>query len=326
MPATERVLATLRKLIPVVVSIISQVSAEGAQQNRDLQNRGLQVIMDCLDNLLCNKKVLIVLDDLWEKDDTELSKLKNMLHVGKKGSMIDVIVTTREEEIARKVSTSKLYKLHPLKDDVCWEIIKRSSNCDQKEFEWIGLDIAKKCVGVPLAAQALGYMLQSKDISEWKNINDSDIWNETSDDRVLPSLRLSYQRMPQQLRICFSYCSIFSKGHNIVENDLLHQWSVLGFIETSKGKEYIKHLLGMSFLQVSKMPLVCYIITPRTLLLIFLLVFAYSMSRSAYSHLYYQLCTSCGKPLGKIIISPLVRFFILILGFLQPLERYQNYN
>jgi len=312
-------------LLKIGNSIISQVSAEGAQQSRDLQNRGLQVIMDCLDNLLCNKKVLIVLDDLWEKDDTELSKLKNMLHVGKKGSMIDVIVTTREEEIARKVSTSKLYKLHPLKDDVCWEIIKRSSNCNQKEFEWIGLDIAKKCVGVPLAAQALGYMLQSKDISEWKNINDSDIWNETSDDRVLPSLRLSYQRMPQQLRICFAYCAIFSKGHNIVENDLIHQWSVLGFIETSKGKEYIKHLLGMSFLQVSKMPLVCYIITPRTLLLLFLLVFAYSMSRSAYSHLYYQLCTSCGKPLGKIIISPLVRFFILILGFLQPLERYQNY-
>jgi hypothetical protein len=248
-------------LLKIGNSIISQVSAEGAQQHRD----SLQVIMECLDNLLCNKKVLIVLDDLWEKDDTELSKLKNMLHVGKKGSMIDVIVTTREEGIARKVSTSKLYKLQPLKDDVCWEIIKRSSKCNKKEYEWIGLDIAKKCGGVPLAAQALGYMLQSKDISEWKNINDSDIWNETSDDRVLPSLRLSYQRMPQQLRICFSYCALFSKGHNIVENDLIHQWSVLGFIETSKGKEYIKHLLGMSFLQVSKMPSVCYNITPGTI-------------------------------------------------------------
>ncbi|CAD6253009.1 unnamed protein product [Miscanthus lutarioriparius] len=251
-------------LLKIGNSIISQLQREGAHQNRDLQNTDLQVIMDCLDNLLCNKKVLIVLDDLWETDDDELSKLKNMLRVGKKGSTIDVIVTTREEGIAKKVSTSKLqplkdvvcllYKLQPLKDVVCWEIIKRSSKCNQKEFEMIGLDIAKKCGGVPLAAQALGGMLQSKDLSEWTNINDSDIWNETSNHRVLPSLKLSYHRMPQQLRMCFSYCAIFSKGHSIVEHDLIHQWSVLGFIERKKGKEYIEQLLRMSFLEVSKIP------------------------------------------------------------------------
>jgi hypothetical protein len=40
-----------------------------------------------------------------------------MLHVGKKGSMIDVIVTTHNEDIARKVSSSEAYKLQPLKDD-----------------------------------------------------------------------------------------------------------------------------------------------------------------------------------------------------------------
>ena len=65
-----------------------------------------------------------VLDDLWEEDDTESRKLKSMLLVGKK---VDVILTTREEAIARKVSTSKPYKLQPLKNDTCWEIIKRSS-------------------------------------------------------------------------------------------------------------------------------------------------------------------------------------------------------
>jgi hypothetical protein len=149
-----------------------------------------------------------------------------------------------------------------LDDDTCWEIIKRNSKCDAKsnknELEHIGLDLTKKCGGVPLAAQALGCMLQSRDLSEWKKINNSDIWNETSKDSVLPSLKLSYQRMPQQLRICFSYCAIFSKGHNILEDDLIYQWSALDFIEPSKGKEYIKQLLGMSFLQVSKLPSVCY--------------------------------------------------------------------
>ena len=241
-------------------SIISQLPIEGGQQNWDT----LHVINQCLEkNLLCGKKVLIVLDDLWEEKDTELGKLRSMLHVGKKGSMIDVIVTTRKEDIARKVSTTEPYKLQPLKDDTCWEIIKRYSKFEQKHnqerLEQIGLDIAKKCGGVALAAQALGYMLQYKDMSGWVEINNSDIWNESSEDNggVLPSLKLSYERMPPQLRICFSYCAIFPKGHNITQDDLIHQWIALGFIEPSMGKEYIRQLLGMSFLQVSKLPKVC---------------------------------------------------------------------
>ncbi|XP_034607162.1 putative disease resistance protein RGA4 [Setaria viridis] len=237
-------------------SIISLIHIEGGQQNRDT----LEAINQCLDNLLSGKKVLIVLDDLWEEKDTELGKLRSMLHVGKKGTTIDVIVTTRNEDIARKVSTCTPYKLEPLNDYTCWEIIKRYSRFEvqhyQERLEKIGLDIAKKCGGVALAAQAIGYMLQSKDLSGWTEINNSDIWNESFEDNtgVLPSLKLSYERMQPQLRICFSYCAIFPKGHNIAEDDLIHQWIALGFIKPSKGKEYTRQLLGMSFLQVSKLP------------------------------------------------------------------------
>ncbi|XP_022685039.1 putative disease resistance protein RGA1 isoform X3 [Setaria italica] len=236
-------------------SIISLIPIEGGQQNRDT----LEAINQCLDNLLRGKKVLIVLDDLWEEKDTVLGKLRSMLQVGK-GTTIDVIVTTRKEDIARKVSTCTPYKLQPLNDYTCWEIIKRYSRFEdqhyQERLEKIGLDIAKKCGGVALAAQALGYMLQSKDLSGWTEINNSDIWNESFEDNggVLPSLKLSYERMQPQLRICFSYCAIFPKGHNIAKDDLIHQWISLGFIEPSMGKEYTRQLLGMSFLEVSKLP------------------------------------------------------------------------
>nr|TKW02639.1 hypothetical protein SEVIR_8G253300v2 [Setaria viridis] len=223
-------------------SIISLIPIEGGQQNRDT----LEAINQCLDNLLRGKKVLIVLDDLWEEKDIELEKLRSMLQVGKKGTTIDVIVTTRIEDIARKVSTCTPYKLQPLNDYTCWEIIKRYSRFEdqhyQERLEKIGLDIAKKCAGVALAAQVLGYMLQSKYLSGWTKINNSDTWNESFDNGgVLSSLKLSYERMQPQLRICFSYCAIFPKGHNISEDDLIHQWIALGFIkQPSKGKEYIR--------------------------------------------------------------------------------------
>ncbi|CAD6255401.1 unnamed protein product [Miscanthus lutarioriparius] len=207
-------------------SIISQLQPQG-HQNMCIQ----QVINQCLESLLCGKKVLVVLDDLWEERTAELDKLRTMLHI--KDSKVDAIVTTRKEDIARKVCTSEPYRLQTLEDDKCWEIIKRYSKfelkSDQEKMGQIGLDIARKCGGV---------MLRSiDDLSVWKEINNSDIWNGSSEDcDVLPSLKLSYERMPPQLRICFSYCAIFPKGHNIVEDDLVQQWIALDFTEQPKGK------------------------------------------------------------------------------------------
>ncbi|KAK3123468.1 hypothetical protein QOZ80_8AG0631410 [Eleusine coracana subsp. coracana] len=130
-----------------------------------------------------------------------------------------------------------------------------NDNQFKKYDKRIGFNIAKKCGGVPLAAQALGYMLRFKDLHEWTEINNSDIWNESSEDEtVLPSLKLSYECMPPSLRMCFSYCATFPKGHEIVKDDLIHKWTALDFIDPSKGVEYIKQLLGMSFLQHSKLP------------------------------------------------------------------------
>lgn len=212
--------------------------------------------------------------------------------MGKKGTTIDVIVTTRIEDIARKVSTCTPYKLQPLNDYTCWEIIKRYSRFEdqhyQERLEKIGLDIAKKCAGVALAAQVLGYMLQSKYLSGWTKINNSDTWNESFDNGgVLSSLKLSYERMQPQLRICFSYCAIFPKGHNISEDDLIHQWIALGFIkQPSKGKEYIRQLLGMSFLEVSKLPKVMlkYIQLPEHYSCLLIDLFAYWLFLPNTSH------------------------------------------
>ncbi|WVZ59887.1 hypothetical protein U9M48_009976 [Paspalum notatum var. saurae] len=95
------------------------------------------------------------------------------------------------------------------------------------------LEIAKKCKGVALAAQSIGYTLQFKDISMWPEVNNSDIWNVSSNNAVLPSLKLSYACMPPKLKLCFAYCAIFPKGHNIVQDYLIHQWIALDFIEPS---------------------------------------------------------------------------------------------
>ncbi|XP_051210631.1 uncharacterized protein [Lolium perenne] len=239
-------------------SIISQLSEKG----KESEYTGMEMIHKSLQNLLADKKILIVLDDLWEGEKFHLESLMDMLRVGKGGNVV-VIVTTRDEDIAKKISTIKPYKLAPLTDDICWSIIKQKSvfesRDDKEELEKIGKVIAMKCAGVALAAKSLGHMLQSMKFSEWKSIRDSDIWNvssfkDTSSSQVLASLKLSYSVMPSYLKLCFAYCAIFPKGHKIIKDDLIRQWVSLGFSTWQLGERYISQLLGFSFLEHSKSP------------------------------------------------------------------------
>ncbi|KAM3223506.1 hypothetical protein ACQJBY_057082 [Aegilops geniculata] len=238
-------------------SIISQV--EKGSQNLDTR----QLIDQRLKDLLRNKKTLIVLDDLWETDYFQLDQLKLMLNVSSK---MKVLVTTRSIDIARKICTVEPYMLDLMDNDMCWRIIKQNSGfesrADKVQVEPAGQKIAKKCGGLPLAARALGFLLSGKDLSDWEAMCNSYIWDEPfSDSTVLPSLKLSYNTLTPYLRLCFAYCGIFPKGHNISKDDLIQQWIALGFIEPSNkfspiqlGEKYVRQFLGMSFLQHSKFP------------------------------------------------------------------------
>ncbi|KAF2945655.1 hypothetical protein DAI22_02g232400 [Oryza sativa Japonica Group] len=246
-------------------SIISQIKG----QSDCLDD--LQSISNCLEEILDGKSCLIILDDLWENSCFQLGELTLMLSSFKAESRLRIVVTTRNEEVARKICTVAPYKLKPLSDDHCWTLFRQSailSSCtfqggDKNVLEEIGWEISKKCKGVPLAAQSLGFILRTKDVEEWKNVRDSDVWDGSSpEDVVLPSLKLSYYQMPPYLKICFSYCSTFPKGCEIYSDDLIQQWISLGFIQERPnkhislekiGEQYVSELLGMSFLQYSSL-------------------------------------------------------------------------
>nr|ACS49661.1 NBS-LRR disease resistance protein family-4 [Oryza ridleyi] len=248
-------------------SIISALSKE----EKKLTSR--QMIHTFLGEPLDDKKILIVLDDLWVIDDSELNELKSMLkHIGNGNTKVIVIVTTRDKEIADKFCTIEPYELPPLSDDMCWTIIKQKvefeGRTNKDQLELVGRAIALKCGGVALAAEALGHMLRSMTIHKWESVRDSDIWNEfNSEDKsnqhhkVISSLMLSYNSMPPYLKLCFAYCATFAKGHKIVKDDLIYQWISLGFVEPpgifsiwENGENYVNHLMGMSFLQYAKPP------------------------------------------------------------------------
>ncbi|CAL4998792.1 unnamed protein product [Urochloa decumbens] len=250
-------------------SIISQLS----EQESRLTTR--EMIKTFLEGLVSGKKILVVLDDLWESDPFELYDLKAMLNVGN-GSKVIVIVTTRDKDIANRICTVEPYELPLLDGEMCWNIIKqkvdlkaKAMTSDKDDLELVGREIALKCGGVALAAHALGYMLQSMSFDKWVSVRDSDIWSQSTwgdksnlHHTVIASLMLSYNHMSLYLKSCFAYCATFPKGHKIVKDDLIYNWISLGFIEPptsmftswQHGENYIGHLMEMSFLQYSKAP------------------------------------------------------------------------
>ncbi|KAM0884050.1 hypothetical protein ACQ4PT_031274 [Festuca glaucescens] len=139
--------------------IISQLSP-GSPIPDDLHS-----IHTRLRELFTGKRILIILDDLWERDPSRLQELKAMLKQGE-ASKVLVVVTTREKRIAKEIGTVDPFELPPLSDQMCWDILKVKSifetRQDKERLEPIGKEIAKKCGGVALAAQSLGHMLKSK--------------------------------------------------------------------------------------------------------------------------------------------------------------------
>nr|UBY07170.1 NBS-LRR disease resistance protein [Dasypyrum villosum] len=242
-------------------SIIFHVSGRGQEEiDHSSSDMEMEGIMKRLHELLDGKKVLLVLDDLWEEDPIQLQLLKSMLTF--LGDKMDVIVTTCNQAIARRICTVKPYRLNPLSDEACWEIIKKSICFEgrQEELEKIGREIASKCWGVPSIAREYACTIDSsRDAMTWKTTMQVNIWfiNYSLD---LSTFQLSYMRMPPDLRLCFAYyCEIFPSGHSIVKDDLVHHWIALHLIEPSEilsaaqiAENHITRLQDMSFLQTAE--------------------------------------------------------------------------
>uniref|UniRef100_J3L7N7 Uncharacterized protein n=1 Tax=Oryza brachyantha TaxID=4533 RepID=J3L7N7_ORYBR len=248
---------------------------KGANSNIDLSNCNMRFVQDNLKKELADRRYLIVLDDLWEENGDKLESLKAMLKLGGKGSKI--IATTRSERVVQTLCTGdlanqrKIYpvaepdrvKLNGLSPDDCWKLMKRRAFGPDDEpgaLEEIGLQIAEKCGGLPLVANALGQVMSEDTSTEaWEHIRDRKIVLDSvlHQRETLETLMLSYYYMKLEFKKCFTYLAAFPKGFVIDSDHLIQQWSALGYIqERNDGQSCIKYLLDMSFLEISKSSLI----------------------------------------------------------------------
>uniref|UniRef100_A0A803MMW3 Disease resistance RPP13-like protein 1 n=1 Tax=Chenopodium quinoa TaxID=63459 RepID=A0A803MMW3_CHEQI len=174
-----------------------------------------------LQEVLNNKKFLIVLDDIWRDEYDDWYKLQEPFQYGAEGSK--VIMTTRIESIAMMMVNNptqrNIIKLQSLSKDDCWLIFQQHARVDSDLTDLRDV-IMEKIDGLPLAAKALGGLLKSiADKNQHRKILESKVWGEKSS--VLPVLRLSYHHMPYHLKRVFAYCSVFPKDYVFKEVEVV---------------------------------------------------------------------------------------------------------
>ncbi|KAH9750262.1 putative disease resistance RPP13-like protein 1 [Citrus sinensis] len=196
---------------------------------QNVDNHDLNKLQVDLKKQLFGKKFLLVLDDVWNENYTDWVHLSLPFQAGAQGSKI--VVTTRNEEVAKIMSLDQAYELKSLSTEDCLSVFAQHSLgttdfSSHKSLEDIGKNIVIKCNGLPLAAKTLGGLLRGKrDRSDWEDVLSCKIWDlpeERCD--IIPALRVSYYYLSAPLKQCFAYCSLFPKDYEFEEEEIILLW------------------------------------------------------------------------------------------------------
>ncbi|XP_073101012.1 putative disease resistance RPP13-like protein 1 [Elaeis guineensis] len=239
-----------------VTKLTKDIIESITQQSCDLTL--LSTLQNTLEAKVKGKKVLLVLDDVWNEQRSLWESLRRPLVLG--AGTVRIIVTCRNDSVAEIMQTVHPYHPGYLSEDESWLLFKhyafdgRDSE-EQSQLTDAGKQIVEKCSGLPLAVKTIGSLLRyMTDENSWKDVLQSDLWEVDKNNETFAALRLSYTRMPAHLKPCFVYCSMFPKGYQFDKAVLVRLWMAQGYIAVRGrrrmeeiGREYFNDLQRRSF-------------------------------------------------------------------------------
>ncbi|KAL0335010.1 UNVERIFIED_CONTAM: putative late blight resistance proteinR1A-10 [Sesamum radiatum] len=233
----------LLSILRCVTNISNEIYEKSDEELREKVYRSLK-----------GKKYLIVLDDMW--DTKAWDDLKRTFPDDKNGSR--VMLTSRLRDVAvHACQDATPHRMRCLSVHESWELLSSKIFVDETcppELVTIGHQIACKCQGLPLAIVVVGGL---------------DVWEEVAQsvgslvlgeaDHCKNILALSYNHLPDHLKVCFLYMGIFPEDYEISVKKLIWLWVAEGFIRPSmiKGLEevaegYLEDLTARSLILVKR--------------------------------------------------------------------------
>nr|XP_023904254.1 putative disease resistance protein RGA3 [Quercus suber] len=174
---------------------LAQLKILESAKGKKPENLQMNTLINDLQKEIDGKRYLLVLDDVWSDDSQKWDSLKRLLLSGERGSKI--LVTTREEKVAKISKTIEPYFLRGLNEEESWSLFKQKAFEKGQEPEnlritEIGMEIVRKCKGIPPAIMTIGSLLYFKySEQEWLSFKNKDFSNVNKKETdILPTLEL----------------------------------------------------------------------------------------------------------------------------------------
>uniref|UniRef100_J3NAG5 Uncharacterized protein n=1 Tax=Oryza brachyantha TaxID=4533 RepID=J3NAG5_ORYBR len=221
------------------------------------------LLVPALVDAIRDKRFLLVLDDVWS-DRGWNGLLKAPFSHGAAGSR--VLLTTRHETVARGMqATHPFHHVDALCPEDAWSLLKKQVVLGQMEeleiddtLKDLGMEIADKCGGLPLAIKVIGGLLckKEKQRADWEKVLRDSIWSEPQmPDDLNYAIYLSYQDLHPCLKQCFLHYSLLPKNVEFFIDTVVSMWISEGFLhgETDDleqlGEECYKELIYRNLIE-----------------------------------------------------------------------------
>ncbi len=139
-------------------NILSEMATWGRALGTDeiLKAKSVEEAQNLLAGLLRNKRMLLIIDDVWKTEDAFPFK------VGGVGCA--TLITTRRDDIANALSpiADNIYRLKVLKDDDALELLRQLAPTVVKQHLNECLALVQGLEGLPLALQVAGRLLNTE--------------------------------------------------------------------------------------------------------------------------------------------------------------------
>ncbi|BFG30929.1 hypothetical protein CerSpe_172030 [Prunus speciosa] len=192
---------------------------------------------------LCNKKVLLILDDVDQSDQLEmLIREKDCFGLGSR-----IIITTRDERLLVEHGIEKVYKVMPLtQNEALYLFSRKAFKKDDLEEDY--LEMSKNFInyagGLPLALKTLGSFLYKRSRDEWKSALNK--LKQAPDRKIFQMLKISYDGLEEMQKKIFLDVACFHKFAD--KEEVIEILDSCGFVGT---RIVIHVLIEKSLLSVS---------------------------------------------------------------------------
>ncbi|XP_030959627.1 uncharacterized protein LOC115981550 isoform X3 [Quercus lobata] len=150
-----------------------------------------------------NKKVLVILDDIWNKLDLEA--------IGIPCNGCKILLTSRDRDILScDMNTQENFELDVLPQHEAWSLFEKMVGDSLKDsnLRSIATQVAEVCAGLPLALVTVATALKNKSLFEWKDAlqqlrRPSPVHLTRMQDSIYSKIELSYKHLGSPVVKCF---------------------------------------------------------------------------------------------------------------------------